>query len=188
MAGARAAGCGEFGGLGNRWGGGYRPFGMRRLAGIVGLGVVLLVTVGCGGSGPVGFGGEPPSAPTNRPTPVELPPATTVPPAGAAAVPAAQVDASGLPGGWPTTVWTTEGGMVVGLFGRAGGCTSVAADLASQDAQRVVIRLVQTVTSEGPCPQLRYFPPLTVRLTDPLGDRRVALVLPRATPGPPARQ
>ncbi len=154
---------------------------MRVLAGLLGLGVALLLAAGCGGSGQVGFG----SGASSRPAPTQLPPSTGVPPGGATQVPAARVDASGLPNGWPTTVWTTDGGRVVGLFGRAGGCTTVSANLASQEARRVVIRLAQTTTGNGPCSQVLSFPPLTVRLDAPLGGRTVALVVPRASHGPP---
>ena len=136
--------------------------------------------------------GEPPAPPTpsspssperiptdapptslDRPTPVPDP-LTAAPPAGGVVVDAARVDATGLPPGFPTLVWT-QGTDRLGVYGRAGGCTEARAEVVAQDATRVEVRVVQERTSPDPCTRELRYPPLEVRLDAPLGERRVVL-------------
>lgn len=157
--------------------------------GLLPVGILLAAVVlaaGCGGAsnqpGPSPSpSGEPPRIPTGAPTPsagrpIPAPdPLTATPPAGGTAVPATQVDATGLPPGFPTLTWT-QGSRTLGVFGRAGGCTEARAELVEQTAERVMVRVVQATTSPGPCTREVRYPPLTVTLGADLGGRRVVLV------------
>lgn len=147
---------------------------------------VLLAALGCADwQEGVGFGDAPDPAPPsasseNSPEPI---PGNPTPPAGGTALPAAQVDATALPDGHPRLVWTRNGGRTVGVYGQEGGCSQVRADLLEQTATVVRIDLVETIPTTGPCTMDLRFPPLTVRLDEPLGQRSV--LLERRTVGPP---
>jgi len=173
---------------------------MRRLRHALGAGAVLLACAACGQDEQVGFGGAPPTtsadlsstAPSTSPRtsprsgPAGTPdadPMNPKPPPGAVAVSAARVDASALPAGYPTVVWTEGDGSTVGAYGQAGGCTEARAGVAEQTAQHVVIRITETTMSAGPCTMEIRYPPLVVTLDAPLGDRTV--VLQRSQVGPP---
>jgi hypothetical protein len=164
---------------------------MRRLGLALGTGALLFAIAACGQNDEVGFGGAPPTTPeptTQEPSlPTEMPPqdgnpAGFPPPAGTAQVAEVKVDASGLPEGYPRTVWTEGDGTTVGVYGQDGGCTEATAEATEQGAQRVVLKITETTTSTGPCTLELRFPPLTVKLDAPLGDRTV--VLERAQVGP----
>lgn len=115
-----------------------------------------------------------PSTPLDRPTPAPDP-LTSAPPAGATALAAARVDATGLPAGFPTLVWSRDD-TTLGVYGRAGGCTEARAAVAEQGPEQVVVRVEQVTTSPGPCTRELLYPPLEVRLDAPLADRRVVLL------------
>ncbi|MGH4011923.1 MAG: hypothetical protein ACRDTH_27810 [Pseudonocardiaceae bacterium] len=105
------------------------------------------------------------------------------PPVGARALPSAQIDSAALPPGYPRLVWTQGDGRPVGLYGQEGGCTHIHADLREQTPRLVRVVLVEITEKSGPCTMDLRFPPLTVQLDAPLGDRVV--VLERQTFGPP---
>lgn len=143
-----------------------------------------LFALACGQQEEVGFGGTPPT--TDRPSPppastdplppVQVDPMNPQPPPGAQAVPASKVDASALPEGYPKVAWTTGGGRAVGAYGMAsGGCVEVDGELAEQNPQRVVLRLVERTTSPGPCTMEIRYVPVSVELAEPLGERTVVL-------------
>lgn len=146
----------------------------------------MLLAAACGQREEVGFGGSPPAATspsmehpvsTSPIPPVPAPdPTNPAPPAGATPVPAARVDASALPEGYPRVAWTEGDGTTLGAYGVAsGGCVEVRAELAEQNAQRVVMRIIEHTTSTGPCTmEIRYLP-VTVELAAPLGERAVIL-------------
>ncbi|MEJ2890705.1 hypothetical protein [Actinomycetospora aeridis] len=145
------------------------------------LAAAVLLAAGCGESGPPEPGpGVPPTIPTaapppsNRPVPAEPDPLTAAPPAGATALPTGRVDASALPAGLPTLVWT-RGDTVIGVYGRAGGCTDARLAVVDQDAERVVLRVEQFSTGPGPCTRELVYPPLEATLAAPLGERPVVL-------------
>ena len=85
-------------------------------------------------------------------------------------MPAAQL-APGTP-----PVWTQDGGSVVVVKGKEGGCSRVHAEAAGQDQGQVKVNLVE----EKPVPpkictmDIRY-PPVAVRLDQPLGQRQVVV-------------
>lgn len=170
---------------GNRPVVGYRPVHMRRLGGTVLGAAAVLLAVACGQQDEVGFGGQPPTTTEPSPPPAStrpIPPAPTpdpvnpAPPAGAQAVATPKVDASSLPEGYPRIAWTEGDGTAVGAYGVAsGGCVEVRGELGEQNAQRVVLRLVEVTTSTGPCTmEIRYLP-VTIKLAAPLGERTVVL-------------
>jgi len=164
---------------------------MRRLGHLLSIGALLLVSAACGQNDEIGFGGAPmttgselPSTDPGEPSSAMPPgePGQIPPPAGSVPVPEAKVDASALPEGYPRVAWTEGDGRTLGAYGQAGGCIEASAEVREQTAQRVVLRITETVTSTGPCTMEIRFPPLSVTLDSPLGDRTV--VLERTQVGP----
>lgn len=155
---------------------------MTRTIGPALLLATLVLAAGCG-SPP---SPEPASPPSPERIPVDAPPGgpgrptpapdplTATAPDGGVVVPAAQVDAAGLPPGFPTLVWT-RGSRTVGVYGRAGGCTEARLELVEQSAERVVVRVVQFPTGPGPCTRELRYPSLEAPLAADLGTRRVVL-------------
>lgn len=137
----------------------------------------------------VGFGGAPPqpipsATPSSSPTAVvPPPPGAAAPPPGGIAVSTEQVDASRLPRGYPRVVWTEHGGTVLGAYGQGGGCTQVGGEVAEQGAA-VRMMLVEVTVSSGPCTMELQYPPVTVRLDVPLGERTVVLDRREVSPPP----
>lgn len=162
---------------------------MRRV-GIALAGTALLgALAGCAEQpAGIGYGGAPDSAPpvsTGPGAPPSLPPVPDGPrpPPGGRELPAVQVDPAALPQDYPRLVWTERGGTVIGAYGRGGGCTDVHAELTEQTPEAVRMTLVEVTTSSGPCTMDLRFPPLTVALDAPLGERVV--ILQREEVGPP---
>ena len=157
---------------------------IRAAVNVAALFAVLTLAVGCGSSQPsssgptpdqpptIGTGAPPPRTDVTTPAPDPL---TATPPPGTTALPVARVDAESLPAGFPTLVWT-RGPRTVGVYGRAGGCLEVHAEVGEQTADRVVVRVVQATTGPGPCTRELRYVPLEVPLQADLGDRRVVLV------------
>ena len=147
------------------------------------LGVALLLA-GCGGSPssppdpstpagvPTVATGAPPGGTSTPPVPPD--PLTAEPPAGTTALDPSRVEVRGLPPGFPTLVWT-RGPRTLGVYGRAGGCTEASAQVVEQTPREVILRVVQTTTSPGPCTRELRYPPLEVTLAEDLGTRQVVL-------------
>ncbi|WP_285502080.1 hypothetical protein [Actinokineospora sp. NBRC 105648] len=113
-----------------------------------------------------------PTQPSGEP---ERQPART-PPDGAAPVPAAQVDATGLVQDYPTMAWTDDGGKTVGVQGQEGGCGKASAEVTEQSDTQVVITLVETQPPKpAQCTMDIRYPKLTVELAKPLGERKIVL-------------
>ncbi|MGH3907294.1 MAG: hypothetical protein ACRDTE_24430 [Pseudonocardiaceae bacterium] len=125
----------------------------------------------------VGFGGQPHTQTSSEapPTAEGGHPAWPAPPSGGTAVPAALVDASALPEGYPRLVWIQGDGRTIGAYGQEGGCTQVHSELREQTQQLVHISFVEVTTSPGPCTMDLRFRPLTVQLEAPMGERTVVL-------------
>ncbi|ASR35446.1 hypothetical protein BAY61_11040 [Prauserella marina] len=163
---------------------------------------VLLLVAGCGQAGQDGQAGqerESPSAPpaTSQPSQPPAgdpessdlprdsgkePPETTEPAepgagAGAAAVPKAQLDGSGLPKGYPVDVTESADGRTLTVIGQEGGCSKASAEVAEQTAEHVALTMVETFPADKNmmCTMDMRYPPLTVELAEPLGDRHLAL-------------
>lgn len=157
---------------------------MRRVGTVLGGAALLAALAGCADQREgVGFGGAPDTAPPSSTAPPSIP-GNPSPPPGGTAISAVQVDATALPDGHPRLVWTSGNGHVVGVYGKEGGCGQVRADLLEQTATQVRIELVETIPTAGPCTMDLRFPPLSVQLDEPLGQRTV--VLERRTVGPPS--
>lgn len=163
---------------------------MRHLRSIV-AGLALLGALMACADRPhqVGFGGHPPPV-SGASVPAagkETVPDWPGPPAGARALPSAQIDSSALPPGYPRLVWTQGDGRPVGLYGQESGCTHVHADLREQTPRLVRVALVEITAKSGPCTMDLRFPPLAVQLDAPLGDRTVVLERQTSGPLPPGR-
>lgn len=139
---------------------------------------VLVLAVACGGPGepapPTVPTAAPPPSGSGRPIPVSPDPLTASPPAGTTVLPTERIDATAMPAGLPTLVWT-RGERTLGVYGRGGGCTDARVEVVEQGAERVALRVVQFTTGPGPCTRELVYPPLEVALDADLGTRRVVL-------------
>ncbi len=170
---------------------------MRHLGTAIGTGILLVLVAGCAQqTGSAAGGGSLHTSTAGSPTLVSPPPipATTPatvtkvpgPPVGAPALPpgavpvaGGKVDARSLPGGFPHTVWTEQGGTVLGVIGEVGGCFTSRVVVDKQTATQVTVRLIQQApgTGERACPMFVRYKPMTVTLAKPLGDREVQLLM-----------
>lgn len=155
-----------------------------------GLGLALLTVTACGEeSDTVPPGAEGP-APTSEAGPTapsvpatELPPVRPggprqlQPPADAAPVPAERVDSAALPGGFPREVYVGADGTQLFVRAEEGGCGRAAAEVTGQDAERVVVNLVESKSNQAGqmCTMDIRYPVVSATLTDPLAERAVVL-------------
>ena len=87
-----------------------------------------------------------------------------------------KLDTNALPADHPRTVWTQGDGKTVGVVAQEGGCGKASASVLEQSASSVKIELVETLPLDKQmCTMDIRFPPLTVQLSEPLGERTVAL-------------
>ncbi|NUT50572.1 MAG: hypothetical protein HOV94_25180 [Saccharothrix sp.] len=151
---------------------------MRSLGTAVGAGVLLVVLAACATSTPVGPGATGPVLTTSAEpstTPSEPEFESPVPPGGTE-VPAARLDAAAVPEGQPTTTWTEGDGTVLGVIAQEAGCGKASVEVAEQNAQAVTLVLVETTPlDQQVCTMDIRYPPLTVKLDAPLGERTVVL-------------
>lgn len=156
---------------------------------VAGLATVAVLTACGDDEDGVGFGGQPraDSTSTSLPVPPTVEPPVAdgpvAPPEGTP-LPPERVDATALPEGYPKLVWTLDDGAAVGMYGQGGGCTEVSTAVRDADDTTVRVAIVETTTSSGPCTMELSYPPQTVPLDEPLGERTV--VLTREQVGPPA--
>jgi hypothetical protein len=161
----------------------------------VGTAMLLLALAACGQAADQGAGSGPPPAGSNTSSPagsdsgsvlsptINPPPAGTEPaPQGGTALPKAQVDTSALPTHYlERTVWSLNGGRTLVLYGMARtGCSGVSGRVVEQNADSVRIVLSPMNTAQGGpadgggiCTQVITPRPVTVGLTDPIGNRKV---------------
>jgi hypothetical protein len=149
---------------------------MRHIGTVVGTGVLLLVISACGSAqnAGTGAGGGPtlPTATSSSDTPPGIAPGE-IPPDGK---PVTKLDTNALSSEYPRTVWTQGDGKTVGVIAQEGGCGKASASVLEQSASVVKIELVETLPlDKQACTMDIRFPPLTVQLTEPLGERTVAL-------------
>ncbi|GHH53309.1 hypothetical protein [Lentzea cavernae] len=109
-------------------------------------------------------------------SPSELPPNNApgeVPPDG---TPVTKLDANALLPDQPRTVWTVGDGKTVAVLAQEGGCGKASASVLEQTATAVKIELLETTPlTKQMCTMDIRFPPLTVQLSEPLGERTVVL-------------
>jgi hypothetical protein len=152
---------------------------MNRLGTVVGAGVLLLVVVACGNAQE----SQDTTVRDTRPSEVSTPTSTEpdrqparTPPSGAEKVPASQIDTTALPDRYPVLVWTEDDGRTVGVVAQEGGCGRAGLEVPTQDAQQVVITMVETVPGDNrPCTMDLRYPKLTTELEQPLDQRTVVL-------------
>lgn len=154
---------------------------MRRLGTVVGAGALLLLTAACANSqdNQDNAGDSRPtqtsSAGTAPSTEPDRQPART-PPSGGERVAARQIDATALPEGYPVLVWTEDGGRTIGVVAQEGGCGKASVEVPEQDADRVVVTMIETVPRESrPCTMDLRYPKITTELDRPLDQRTVVL-------------
>ncbi|WP_439664447.1 hypothetical protein ACSHWB_25225 [Lentzea sp. HUAS TT2] len=149
---------------------------MRHIGTVVGTGVLLLVISACGSAqnAGTGAGGGPtlPTATSSSEVPPNIAPGE-MPPGGK---PVTKLDANGLAPDHPRTVWTQGDGKTVGVVAQEGGCGKASASVLEQNASTVRIELLETLPlTKQMCTMDIRFPPLTVQVTEPLGERTVVL-------------
>lgn len=144
---------------------------------MVGTGVLLLVISACGSAQNTSTGaGGGPTLPTATES-VEAPlPGTApgeVPPDGK---PVTKLDASALDENQPRTAWTQGDGKTLGVIGQEGGCSKASAAVLEETDVAVKVELVETTPlTKEMCTMDIRFPPLTVQLAEPLGERTLVL-------------
>lgn len=85
-----------------------------------------------------------------------------------------QLDASGLPKGHPKKVLVD--GAKLTITAQESGCEKASAELGAQTGSKVVVTLVRTTPEDAQmCTMDVRFPPLTVELDKPIGDRTLVL-------------
>lgn len=155
---------------------------MRHLGAVIATGTLLVLATGCAGHGTLSTGQQDVPAASGPPT-TSVVTGPAMPgvhlPAGAEPVPGSRVDAHSLPASFPREVWTEQDGTVLGFYGEVGGCTTSAANVTSQTATQVLVRLIQNEPGTGPqvCPMYLRYKPMSVQLAAPLGTRTVVLEL-----------
>ncbi len=120
-------------------------------------------------------GANPTSAPVQPP--VSISEEKPVVPPNVTPVPKEKVDTTSLSDTYRSEAYVFGDGRDVEVFGVGGGCKEARAEVTAQSAEVVQITLV-TITKQPPgtmCTQEIRQVPLTVRLTAPLGDRRLVL-------------
>ena len=91
-------------------------------------------------------------------------------------VPAAQVDSSRLPAGYPAHVQLDDNGAVLTVQGEEGGCERSGAEATAQDETSVHVLLTRNlVDTNRACTKDLRLTQLTVQLDKPLADRKVVL-------------
>lgn len=91
-------------------------------------------------------------------------------------VPAAQVDSSRLPAGYPAHVQLDDNGAVLTVQGAEGGCERSGAEATAQDETSVHVLLTRNlVDTNRACTKDLRLTRLTVQLDKPLADRKVVL-------------
>ncbi|MEU3623313.1 hypothetical protein BS329_24110 [Amycolatopsis coloradensis] len=153
---------------------------MKNAAKTLGAGLVLAVTAACGAGGPANTSTPPVvTTPSDPPTslpaspPVAKPPIsrpTVGPPPSDKMLPPSQVDAK-----VPAQVSAEEGALVK-VHVELSGCDEATANLAEQNAKRVVIEVKIDHGEPGRmCPQVIRYAVLPVKLAEPIGPRPVVL-------------
>ena len=163
-----------------------RLSGMRTL---LATGLLLLTLTACGARsdtgapapGSTGPGTPDTSSPTTSPA-LAPPPSQTVgrPTQGIApgddVIAESQVDARGLPEGYPRSLTRSTDGKTLILQAEEGGCRRVAAHVGDQTAQQVVVLVSVSAPKKGQmCPDYLKEVSVPLALTEPLGTRTVVL-------------
>ncbi|EHK82707.1 hypothetical protein ACQPZU_14115 [Saccharomonospora azurea] len=141
----------------------------------------LLTVTACGeqadttDSGAGGNGDAPPASQELSRAPEEVP--------HDGPVPVGQIDSKALPEGYPVDVSVSDKGHTLTVVAQEGGCTKASAELAEETGERVTVTLIESKPADKNvmCTMDMRYPPLTVELDAPLGDREVVLDHEQAT-------
>jgi hypothetical protein len=166
---------------------------MRTTVKLLGTGLLLLTVTACaantGAGAPAASGPgssvtsspAPSTSPTVTPT-VGPPPSQTVgrPTQGIApgddVVAETQVDARGLPEGYPRSLFRSVDGRTLTLQAEEGGCRRISAHVGDQTAQQVVVLVTVTSAPKGQmCPDYIKEIRIPLPLSESLGTRKVVL-------------
>ncbi|GAB2839029.1 hypothetical protein [Lentzea nigeriaca] len=132
-------------------------------------------TTGTSTPGSTASSGTNPSAPVQPP--VSISEEKPVVPPNVTPVPKEKVDTTSLSDTYRDEVYVFGDGRDIEVFGMGGGCKEARAEVSGQSADLVQITLI-TITKQPPgmvCTQEIRQVPLTVRLSAPLGNRRLVL-------------
>jgi hypothetical protein len=153
---------------------------------LLGTGLLLLTLTACGAANtaaPAGSstGPETPTTSSASP-PVAPPPPQTVgrPTQGIApgddVIAETQVDARGVPEGYPRSLFRATDGRTLTLQAEEGGCRRISARVGDQTAQQVVVLVTVTAPQKGQmCPDYIKEIRIPLPLAAPLGSRTVVL-------------
>ncbi|MEU4524025.1 hypothetical protein AB0F52_35555 [Amycolatopsis sp. NPDC024027] len=170
---------------------------MRTTVKLLGAGLLLLTATACaansGAGAPAGTGSAPESLSTSATatgaaTPTLGPPTIGPPPSQTAGRPTqgiapgddvvaeTQVDARGLPEGYPRSLTRSLDGRTLILQAEEGGCRRVSARVSEQTAQQVVVLVAVASAPKGQmCPDYIKEIRVPLALVAPLGTRTVVL-------------
>lgn len=132
-------------------------------------------TTGTSAPGSTGSSGANPTAPVQPP--VSISEEKPVIPPNVTPIPKDKVDTTTLSDTYRDEAYVFGDGRDIEVFGVGGGCKEARAEVTGESAEVVQITLV-TITKQPPgtmCTQEIRQVPLTVRLSAPLGDRRLVL-------------
>jgi hypothetical protein len=168
-----------------------RLAGMRTTVKLLGTGLLLLAATACGAA-QSGAGAPAPSSSASLPSsslpPASGPPTVAPPPSqtvgrptqgiapGDDVIAETQVDARGVPEGYPRSLFRATDGRTLILQAEEGGCRRIAARVGDQTAQQVVVLMTVTAPQKGQmCPDYIKEIRIPLALAAPLGDRTVVL-------------
>lgn len=170
-----------------------RLAGMRTTVKLLGTGLLLLAATACG-AGTSGSGAGAPAASSTGPaTPSSsssspAPPTAAPPPSrtvgrptqgiapGDDVIAETQVDARGVPEGYPRSLVRATDGRTLTLQAEEGGCRRISAHVGDQTAQQVVVLVTVTAAQKGQmCPDYIKEISIPLALAAPLGSRTVVL-------------
>jgi hypothetical protein len=152
---------------------------------LLGTGLLLLTLTACGAANTAAPAGSStgPETPTTSSVPsVAPPPSQTVgrPTQGIApgddVIAETQVDARGVPEGYPRSLFRATDGRTLTLQAEEGGCRRISARVGDQTAQQVVVLVTVTAPQKGQmCPDYIKEIRIPLALAAPLGSRTVVL-------------
>ena len=170
----------------------FRLAGMRTTVKLLGAGLLLVTATACaansGAGAPAGTGPGPETPSTSASVPGTVTPTLGPPPSqtvgrptqgiapGDDVIAETQVDARGLPEGYPRSLTRSLDGQTVILQAEEGGCRRISARVGEQtDRQVVVLVSVLSAPKGQMCPDYIKEIKIPLALTAPLGTRTVVL-------------
>ena len=170
----------------------FRLAGMRTTVKLLGAGLLLLTVTACaansGAGAPAGTSSAPETPSTSASVPGTVTPTLGPPPSqtvgrptqgiapGDDVIAETQVDARGLPEGYPRSLTRSLDGQTLILQAEEGGCRRISARVGEQTAQHVVVLVAVGSAPKGQmCPDSIREIKVPLALAAPLGTRTVVL-------------